>query len=107
VSGTLARFELSAQARQRSEDLAPAASTPRASAAPVLAHPSMELDARAPCQLRHPHARPVRAARARARQQRRLEVDAQTRGAAGALESDVHAGTFLPEVSSRGRLPSS
>ena len=113
MSGTLARFELSAQARRRSEDLAPAASTPRASVAPVLAHPSTELVARAPCQLRHPHARPVRAARARLRQQRRIEVDesrkrdAQTRGAAGALERDVHAGTFLPEVSSRGRIPSS
>ena len=67
ASGTLARFELSAQARRRSEDLAPAASTTRASAAPVLAHPSTELVARAPCQLRHPHARPVRAARARLR----------------------------------------
>jgi hypothetical protein len=41
----------------------------------MLAHPSTGLVARAPCQLRLSHARPVRAARARLRQQRRLEVD--------------------------------
>jgi len=58
----------------------------------MLAHPSTELVARAPCQLRRAHARSVRAARARLRQQRRLEVDktrkrdVQTGGAAGALE---------------------
>ena len=58
----------------------------------MLAHPSTELVARAPCQLRQSHARPVRAARARLRQQRRLEVDktrkrdVQTGGVAGAVE---------------------
>jgi hypothetical protein len=41
----------------------------------MLAHPSTELVARAPCQLRRAHARSVRAARARLRQQRCLEVD--------------------------------
>jgi hypothetical protein len=41
----------------------------------MLAHPSTELVARAPCQLRRAHARSVRAARARLRQQRRLQVD--------------------------------
>jgi hypothetical protein len=67
----------------------------------MLAHPSTELVARAPCQLRRAHARSVRAARARLRQQRRLEVDrtrkrdVQTGGAAGALESDDHAVFFL------------
>jgi hypothetical protein len=68
----------------------------------MLAHPSTELVARAPCQLRQSHARPVRAARARLRQQRRLEVDktrkrdVQKRGASqGALESDAHAGFFF------------
>ena len=67
----------------------------------MLAHPSTELVARAPCQLRQSHARPVRAARARLRQQRRLEVDktrkrgVQTGGVAGALESDDHAGFFF------------
>ena len=74
ASGSLARFELSAQARRRSEDLTPAASTTSERSA-MLAHPSTELVARAPCQLRQSHARPVRAARARLRQQRRLEVD--------------------------------
>jgi hypothetical protein len=55
----------------------------------MLAHPSTELVARAPCQLRQSHERPVRAARARLRQQRRLEVDktrkrdVQTGGVAG------------------------
>ena len=91
ASGSLARFELSAQARRRSEDLTPAASTTSERSA-MLAHPSTELVARAPCQLRQSHARPVRAARARLRQQRRLEVDktrkrgVQTGGVAGALE---------------------
>ena len=100
ASGSLARFELSAQARRRSEDLAPAASTTSERRA-MLAHPSTELVVRAPCQLWHSHARPVRAARARARQQRRLEVDkthkrdVQTGGAAGGLESTLHAGTFF------------
>ena len=88
ASGSLARFELSAQARRRSEDLTPAASTTSERSA-MLAHPSTELVARAPCQLRQSHARPVRAARARLRQQRRLEVDktrkrdVQTGGVAG------------------------
>ena len=101
MSGTLARFELSTKARRRSEDLAPAASTTCERSA-MLAHPSTELVARAPCQLRHSHARSVRAARARLRQQRRLEVggqDAQARRSNGgrrrALESDDHAGTFF------------
>ena len=91
ASGSLARFELSAQARRRSEDLTPAASTTSERSA-MLAHPSTELVARAPCQLRQSHARPVRAARARLRQQRRLEVDktrkrdVQTGGVAGAVE---------------------
>ena len=91
ASGSLARFELSAQARRRSEDLTPAASTTSERSA-MLAHPSTGLVARAPCQLRQSHARPVRAARARLRQQRRLEVDktrkrgVQTGGVAGALE---------------------
>ena len=91
ASDSLARFELSAQARRRSEDLTPAASTTSERSA-MLAHPSTELVARAPCQLRQSHARPVRAARARLRQQRRLEVDktrkrgVQTGGATGALE---------------------
>jgi len=40
--GSLARFELSAQARRRSEDLAPAASTTSECSA-MLAHPSTEL----------------------------------------------------------------
>jgi hypothetical protein len=74
ASGTLARFELSAQARRRSEDLTPAASTTTERTA-MLAHPSTELVARAPCQLWRAHARSVRAARARLHQQRRLEVD--------------------------------
>ena len=88
ASGSLARFELSAQARRRSEDLAPAASTTSKRSA-MLAHPSTELVARAPCQLRRAHARSVRAVRARLRQQRRLEVDethkrgVQTGGVAG------------------------
>jgi len=99
ASGSLARFELSAQARRRSEDLAPAASTTSERRA-MLAHPSTELVARAPCQLRHSHARPVRAARARLRQQRRLEVDktrkrdVQTGGPTGPSSSDGHAGTL-------------
>jgi hypothetical protein len=73
-SGSLALFELSvsAQARRRSEYLTPAASTTSERSA-MLAHPSTELVARAPCQLR-----PVRAARdarvSALRQQRRLEV---------------------------------
>ena len=58
--------ELSAQARRRSEDLTPAASTTSERSA-MLAHPSTGLVARAPCQLRQ--------SRARLRQQRRLEVD--------------------------------
>ena len=59
ASGSLARFELSAQARRRSEDLTPAASTTSERSA-MLAHLSTELVARAPCQLRQSHARPVR-----------------------------------------------
>ena len=51
--------ELSAQARRRSEDLTPAASTTSERSA-MLAHPSTGLVARAPCQLRQSHARPVR-----------------------------------------------
>ena len=99
ASGSLARFELSAQARRRSEDLTPAASTTSERSA-MLAHPSTELVARAPCQLRQSHARPVRAARARLRQQRRLEVDktrkrdVQTGGPAGPSSRDAHAGTL-------------
>ena len=100
ASGSLARFELSAQARRRSEDLTPAASTTSERSA-MLAHPSTELVARAPCQLRQSHARPVRAARARLRQQRRLEVDktrkrgVQTGGVAGPSSRDDHAGFFF------------
>ena len=58
----------------------------------MLTHPSTELVARAPCQMRRAHARSVRAVRARLRQQRRLEVDktrkrdVQTGGVAGAVE---------------------
>jgi len=106
ASGSLARFELSAQARRRSEDLTPAASTTSERSA-MLAHPSTELVARAPCQLRQSHARPVRAARARLRQQRRLEVDktrkrdVQTGGVAGAVESRRSRWLFFL----RGRLP--
>jgi hypothetical protein len=72
----------------------------------MLAHPSTELVARAPCQLRRAHARSVRAARARLRQQRRLEVDktrkrgVQTGGPPGALESRPRWLFF-----SRRRLP--
>ena len=51
ASGTLARFELSAQARRRSEDLAPAASTTSKRSA-MLTHPSTELVARAPSEHR-------------------------------------------------------
>ena len=101
ASGSLARFELSAQARRRSEDLTPAASTTSERSA-MLAHPSTELVARAPCQLRRAHARSVRAARARLRQQRRLEVDKTRKrdvqtygGPRRAVESDGHAGTFF------------
>jgi hypothetical protein len=58
----------------------------------MLTHPSTELVARAPCQMRRAHARSVRAVRARLRQQRRLEVDktrkrgVQTGGVARAVE---------------------
>ena len=75
----------------------------------MLAHPSTELVARAPCQLRREHARSViksvRAVRARLRQQRRLEVDktrkrgvqtsVQTGGVAGRPREASHAGFFL------------
>jgi len=120
VSGTLARFELSTKARRRSacedltahtrrfqssaalcEDLTPAASTTCERSA-MLAHPSTELVARAPCQLRHSHARSVRAARARLRQQRRLEVadktrkrDVQTGGAAGPSRATTTLALFF------------
>ena len=110
ASGSLARFELSAQARRRSEDLAPAASTTSERSA-MLAHPSTELVARAPCQLRRAHARSVRAVRARLRQQRRLEVDktrkrgVQTGGPRGApSRGDDHAGTFSMALPSRAEM---
>jgi len=101
----VARFELSAQAHNK---LGGALNTshppprPRASAAPCWPIvPSTELVARAPCQLRRAHARPVRAARARLRQQRRLEVDksrkrdVQTGAPQGALERGRGARTRL------------
>jgi len=96
ASGSLARFELSSQARRRSEDLTPAASTTCERSA-MLTHPSTELVARAPCQLPGERMRDpsVRAARARLRQQRRLEVDmtrkrdVQTGGPPGAVETTL------------------
>jgi len=80
--------------------VAPAASTTSKRSA-MLAHPSTELVARAPCQLRRAHARSVRAVRARLRQQRRLEVDktrkrgVQTGGVAGRPREASHAGFFF------------
>ena len=79
ASGSLARFELSAQARRRSEDLTPAASTTSERSA-MLAGPSVDGAGRASTV-------PVaavacKAARARLRQQRRLEVDKTRKRAA-------------------------
>ena len=83
----------------------------------MLTHPSTELVARALCQLRRAHARSVRVARARLRQQRRLEVDktrkrgVQTGGPTGAVERRRRWLYFFPLLPlywlffSRGRLP--
>jgi hypothetical protein len=66
---------------------------PPPSPPPPPPHPSTELVARAPCQLRHSHARPVRprerasASSAALRSTSRAKRDVQTGGATGALES--------------------
>jgi hypothetical protein len=85
---------------------APRVVRPRASAASaMLAYPSTELVARAPCQLRRAHAQPVRAARARLRQQRRLRSTSRAsatfkRGCrTGSLRPETRAGTFLLALS--------
>jgi hypothetical protein len=74
----------------------------------MLAHPLTELVARAPCQLRRAHARSIRPSGPRARVSassaalyevdKTRKRDVQTGGPTGAVESDAHAGTFLPEV---------
>ena len=99
------RPKLGGALRAKTSQLTPAASTTCERSA-MLAHPSTELVARAPCQLRHSLARSVRAARARLRQQRRLEVadktrkrDVQTRGAAGPSRATTTLALF-----SQGRL---
>jgi len=126
-----ALFELSAQGPKLGGALKtshpPPSTTSERSAMLALAsmaHPSTELVARAPCQLRHSHARPVSGqgrARAPVRQQRRLEVlrrvsrkrDVHKTGGEAPSSRDAHAGTlhlfrpFTPYFIffSRGRLP--
>jgi hypothetical protein len=99
-SGSLARFELSAQARRRSEDLAPAALTTSKRSA-MLTHPSTELVARAragcgtrTCGPSGPRAR-ASASSAAFRSTSRASATLKRGAPQGALESDAHAGLFF------------
>ena len=82
------------------QDLTPAASTTSERSA-MLAHPSTELVARVPCQLRHSHARPVRprarasASSAALRSTRRASAAFKRGASQGPSSRDAHAGFFF------------
>jgi hypothetical protein len=109
ASGSLARFELSAQARRRSEYLTPAAS-PRASAAPCwpIRRRSWSREHRASCgeRMRDPSGPRARVSASSAALRSTSRQDAQARRSNGGRRRALESVTTLAFFS-RGRLPSS